>query len=573
MSLRDDALNGFCAYHALELERDLALLHRSRGGTGYADAVDRLRRFLGDSTIVRRYPAGTTCEGFIVPPPWNLKGGFARLTDGAWIVPDLRVAPIGAIFLSGPSRGVERLSLVDAGTGTAAADYDQSVEGCAVLANGKPSDVYREAVLKRGARCIFTDYMPAQDGAIGRTSQELPDTVSYTSFGTEAGGEGFGFNICHRVYCRLQDMAKVNRVSVDVSLDVDGGTGDLQVLETRVGKPGRGDPLLLLAHLCHPRPGANDNASGSALLAELMRTLGTLPLEREVVGLWVPEFYGTIAWLSDQKPVLAAAINLDMVGEDQQITGSTLEITSTPWSLPSFLSDLLAVNLAHHDFRMIRTGFQWGSDHAVLSDASVRIPAPSLTQWPDRYYHSSDDTPDKSSVASFAWIGSGVLSTLIDLCEGIPEERASTVAARLHEQCVIDRVRSDDAFVRDWIVRRTRAALLALRDVADTPAVRSELSAIGQAEPLPAFRHATSILGPLQDAWMMDGDAQWNDQLLAEFPPWSAFRGEVVNFLQLGLSRDEALTLSGAEFGASPAIFDACRRYLDLLTERGFLLR
>ena len=72
---------------------------------------------------------------------------------------------------------------------------------------------------------------------------------------------------------------------------------------------------------------------------------------------------------------------------------------------------------------------------------------------------------------------------------------------------------------------------------------------------------------------MKNGDAQWNEQLLAGFPPWSAFRGEVVNFLQLGLSRDEALTLSGAEFGASPAIFDACRRYLDLLAERGFLLR
>ena len=187
----------------------------------------------------------------------------------------------------------------------------------------------------------------------------------------------------------------------------------------------------------------------------------------------MPEFYGTIAWFADQKPDLACAINIDMVGEDQAKTGSTLEVTATPWSLPSFISDLMTVNLTTHDFRLMLTGFTWGSDHAILNDASIHVPALLLNQWPDRFYHSSDDTPDKSSVQSFEWVGRGVLDTLADLIAGIPDERAAVVAARIREQGLTDSVRYSDPLIRDWVARRTRAALLALQETTDTPVVRA----------------------------------------------------------------------------------------------------
>jgi aminopeptidase YwaD len=569
--VRQDLLREFCPQNALEIERDLAQLHRSRGGQGYTDAVARLQKFVGESTV-RHYPASKACEGYIVPRAWNPKGGFLRLANGEWLVPDLALAPIGGIFLSGASHGVERLTVIDVGTGTNESDYARSVEGCAVLATGKPPVVYREAVVKHKARCIITDFMPAQDTSIGRSPEEMPDTVSYTGFGSESQGEGFGFNVSHRTFLRLQDMVRGGETSVDAFFDADEGTGDLQVLEAHAGTPGTAKPILLLAHLCHPRPGANDNASGSALLAELMRVLRTVPLEREVIALWMPEFYGTIAWLSDQKPELAAAINLDMVGEDQAKTGSTLEITATPWSLPSFIPDLVAVNLAHRDFRMVRTGFAWGSDHAVLNDASIGVPTASLTQWPDRFYHSSDDTPDKSSVGSFGWVGRGILNTLVDLCDGIPDERAAVVAIRIREQGLIDSARSTDPLVRTWATRRTRAALVALQEIADTPAVQAELSATGPAEAIPTFQHRVSVLGPVEEVWMTAEDLQWNDLLSGNFPSWSALKAEVTNFIQLGLEREDAVTLAAAEFDAPPAALQAVWHYLDLLTERGYLL-
>ena len=110
----------------------------------------------------------------------------------------------------------------------------------------------------------------------------MPDTVNYASFGSESQGEGFGFNVSHRTFKHLQDMVGKEVIEVDAFFDMDAGTSDLQVLEAHVGTPGAQKPILLLAHLCHPRPGANDNASGAAMLAELVRVIHTVPLEREV---------------------------------------------------------------------------------------------------------------------------------------------------------------------------------------------------------------------------------------------------------------------------------------------------
>jgi hypothetical protein len=195
-----------------------------------------------------------------------------------------------------------------------------------------------------------------------------------------------------------------------------------------------------------------------------------------------------------------------------------------------------------------------------------------VNQWPDRYYHSSQDTPDKSSVRSFDWVGRGILATLADLCEDMPEDRAAMVATRIREQGLIDGARSDDPLVRDWVVRRTRAALTSLQDVADTPAVWAELSATGPAEPLPPFQPRTSVLGPIEDVWMTSEDLQWNDRLSGEYPCWSLLKAETVNFLQLGMTPEDALKLAAAEFDVPSAALEATRRYLSLLTERGYLL-
>jgi hypothetical protein len=56
-------------------------------------------------------------------------------------------------------------------------------------------------------------------------------------------------------------------------------------------------------------------------------------------------------------------------------------------------------------FRHATTGFSGGSDHYIFSDPTVGVPMPMLIQWPDKFYHTSDDTLDKVDPAMLARAG------------------------------------------------------------------------------------------------------------------------------------------------------------------------
>jgi hypothetical protein len=190
--------------------------------------------------------------------------------------------------------------------------------------------------------------------------------------------------------------------------------------------------VLIVAHLCHPQPSANDNASGAAAALEAARTLqslissGELPRPKRTIRfLWVPEIHGMVAYLAEYKGNLdqvLAGLNLDMVGEDQGQTGSSWLLERPPDASASFAPDLLAclrddlpalkgmVDVAPSHtgiggyplYRQAEVPFSGGSDHLVLSDPSVGVPTPMLIQWPDRFYHTSADTPDRTDPNSLA---------------------------------------------------------------------------------------------------------------------------------------------------------------------------
>jgi hypothetical protein len=183
--------------------------------------------------------------------------------------------------------------------------------------------------------------------------------------------------------------------------------------------PGTSDEeVLLTAHLCHPRPGANDNASGVAALLGAARVLAGAAAIAGTGGpgvrfLWGPEFTGVTAYLHDQvgsgrTPPPALAINVDMAGQDVQRCGGPLVIERGPDDVPSFLPGLAgrcaallppasrsysgAVPCDPWTWRA--TPFAGGSDHALLADEPTRCQAIALGHWPDRANHSSADTPD-----------------------------------------------------------------------------------------------------------------------------------------------------------------------------------
>ena len=106
--------------------------------------------------------------------------------------------------------------------------------------------------------------------------------------------------------------------------------------------------LVFSGHLDHPKESANDNGSGSAAMMDMAITLrrliedGRLPQPKRTLRfLWVPEFFGMMAYL-DAHPELEGPtlggktlgnINLDMVGENLEIIHTKMILTRTPASI------------------------------------------------------------------------------------------------------------------------------------------------------------------------------------------------------------------------------------------------
>jgi hypothetical protein len=185
------------------------------------------------------------------------------------------------------------------------------------------------------------------------------------------------------------------------------------------------EEIVFSCHLDHPRPGANDNASGCASILEVARTLSKLiaekrlaPPRRTIRFVWPPEIEGTLALLNG-RPELAqkikAAIHLDMVGGGPE-TKAIFHITRGPASQPSFVYDvadaigalviaqtaelamtgsarwpLVAPSGSKDPLRAEMVAMTEGSDHEIYSDSSWGIPAIYLNDWPDRYIHTNGD--------------------------------------------------------------------------------------------------------------------------------------------------------------------------------------
>lgn len=211
-------------------------------------------------------------------------------------------------------------------------------------------------------------------------------------------------------------LAALGRASTaHVVVDVDTRPGTLPVVTGRL--PGGDDELLLSAHLCHPRPSANDNASGVAALLGVARAWAALPALPDAAGpavrfVWGPEFVGLAAYLHDvvlagRVPRPLAAVNVDMAGESQR-RGGPLVIERAPDELASPISaiaercaTLLPAAVRSYSGAVPCDTWAWratpyvgASDHAMLNGRPTRCPAVSLGHWPDPANHTSADTLD-----------------------------------------------------------------------------------------------------------------------------------------------------------------------------------
>ena len=320
--------------------------------------------------------------------------------------------------------------LIDVGTGASDSDYaGKDVKGRIVLAGSQADAVQRIAVEKLGAAGIVS-YAANQRTAWWKQDDTL---VRWGHLDTFSPSPTFAFMISLGDARALQArLAKGEQIRLHAVVKAGQRPGSYDIATATI--PGadpqlRNEEIICSCHLDHPRPGANDNASGCATILEVARTLRKLIDEKRIPAprrtirfVWPPEIEGTMALLNG-KPELAArikaAIHLDMVGGGAE-TKTIFHVTRGPASLPSFAYDiaakvgsfvddqssayamtgktkwpLVAPEGGREALRAAMVPLTLGSDHEVYSASSWSIPAIYLNDWPDRFIHTNADTPAK----------------------------------------------------------------------------------------------------------------------------------------------------------------------------------
>jgi Zn-dependent M28 family amino/carboxypeptidase len=168
-------------------------------------------------------------------------------------------------------------------------------------------------------------------------------------------------------------------------------------------------------------PGADDNASGTAVLIEVARRLAQLPVapartvifaafSAEELGL-----FGSRHFVNNTKSITTtkAMINLDMVGRlrDNRVTVFGARSGQN-------LSQIVAAAAERGGFDLIESDDVGRSDH--LSFYNKRVPVLHFFTGIHEDYHRPTDTPEKLNIDGMARIGDLVMATVVALADARP---------------------------------------------------------------------------------------------------------------------------------------------------------
>ena len=354
------------------------------------------------------------------PSGWDMENAELSMLE-PYSEKIVRFPEVAMSLMTYSNPGNVTAELVWVGAGISETDYfKKNVSGKFVLATGYGGSVHRLAVLKYGAKAVIC-YLDDD------RAKEYPDMLAYTGMWPkteELDRVTFGFNISKRQGEKLRTLLESGQKVVmkgwAKGIGLEPYFMDVVVTHIR-GSESPEQEIVFCAHLDHPKESANDNASGSAVLLDIARTLKELTGNKQLSQpkqslrlLWVPEFYGTMAYIDRHEELVGpekggkilANLNLDMVGENLEMIHTKMILTRTPDSIPSVLNDVvenMAEMVDNINIRTVRgsqsvfnyriTPYSGGSDHMVFIDR--KIPGIMIGHSPDYTHHTSDDTPDR----------------------------------------------------------------------------------------------------------------------------------------------------------------------------------
>jgi aminopeptidase YwaD len=328
--------------------------------------------------------------------------------------------------------------LVDVGNGGRAEDYaGKDVKGKVVLGSASLNALQRLAVFERGAVGVLSwnSMRPVEEPDIMISS-------SIAAANPAGGSTGFGWMVTSRTAHDLSTrVERGDRVTIRSVVEAQTYPGRQEVIHATIAGDGStNQDVVVSAHIYEGliKQGANDDNSGAAHILEVGRAYialvkaGLLPKPKRTIHfLFVQEISGTNAWLNAHPDIAKRAIadlNYDMEGLRLTRAGATWLLMRTPDSFPTFLNDIcqnflefvaeitrervryrangyapaldvLSPNGSRDAFYIKVDKYYGASDHATYMQHG--IPAVIFNTWPDPWYHSSQDTPDKLDATQF----------------------------------------------------------------------------------------------------------------------------------------------------------------------------
>jgi hypothetical protein len=369
--------------------KKLTVHHRVQGSIGLIEALKAVKEIIdefGLETKMIEVPADSE-RGFMESPvSWDVKGGFLEFKRGNTLLAryDYNDHPTLIAAHSPKGEGCGTLKLC--------VSLDKC-EGESVLVEAPAYIAYRE---------LDADLLVLYD------SNRYPEAVPYTGLflrSIEVKKKPAVFNIPASIATKL-----ISQIQKGLEIEVCWSSNTVYVERPHymlLAHRGDSQGVLYISHICHPKPGGHDNASGSVANVLVAYILSQM---REIshTHVWVPEYTGTIFLRGHLPGEPLGVINLDMVGSKQWITDSTLNIIISPLfikqkiSAYTFLASKAILDEAPSfgGFKLPRYRYSFspysaGSDHDVT--IGWGLDSVMLNEWPSKYYHTDMDDIDSIS--------------------------------------------------------------------------------------------------------------------------------------------------------------------------------
>jgi hypothetical protein len=383
--------------------------------------LDRLTEYGLAEAAILRYPGGESWDG-VKGELWVVKPGREKIAS---------YRDLTAMLATGSSAADVTAELVWVEEGEAKDFEGLDVKGKVLLTSGSGGPVHNIGCLKHGAAGVvsFASPRPLFDPL------SIPWSGLYGRGG--AGETRFAFLIPPRDGVVLRDrLRRGEKITVRAVVEAKTEKADYQDIVAAIpGTDAGAEEVIVTAHIFegYAMFGANDNSTGTSAILEAARTLQTLIAEgrlprpkRTIRFLWIPEFSGTIPYVKAEAARMSRTlcdINLDMVGGDLARNLGFFTVMRTTYGHPHYVNDVVEsyfrfVGEATRSYvtngmdgsmnRRIAApsgseqpmyyyiGTHFGSsDHEVFNDWGVGVPGVVLNTWPDKWYHTSGDRPDK----------------------------------------------------------------------------------------------------------------------------------------------------------------------------------